>query len=47
MRKDLAEGRLVILGDGRTVEPEDVLGPSEGRKKFVVVGDTETTEGLG
>jgi ribonuclease Z len=46
VRKDLAEGRPVMLDDGRTVDPEDVLGPPEGRKKLVIVGDTEATEGL-
>ena len=46
VRKDLAEGRPVVLPDGRTIASEDVLGPPEGRKKVVVVGDTETTEGL-
>jgi ribonuclease Z len=46
VRKDLAEGRPVMLDDGRTVDPEDVLGPAEGRKKLVIVGDTEATEGL-
>jgi ribonuclease Z len=46
VRKDLAEGRPVLLDDGRTVDPEDVLGPPEGRKKLVIVGDTEATEGL-
>ena len=46
VRKDLAEGRPVILDDGRTVDPEDVLGPPERQKKLVVIGDTETTEGL-
>ncbi|MGA7808780.1 ribonuclease Z [Bradyrhizobium sp.] len=45
-RKQLAEGKPVTLADGRTVDPEDVLGPPEGRKKLVVIGDTETTEGL-
>src|SRR6202021_3262322 len=44
--KDLAEGRPVVVGDGRTIDSEDVLGPPEGRKKLVVVGDTETTDGL-
>jgi ribonuclease Z len=46
VRKDLAEGRPVMLNDGRTVDPEDVLGPPQGRKKLVIVGDTEATEGL-
>jgi ribonuclease Z len=35
-----------MLDDGRTVDPEDVLEPLEGRKKLVIVGDTEATEGL-
>jgi ribonuclease Z len=42
----LAGGRPVTLADGRTISPEDVLGPLEGGKKLVVVGDAETTEGL-
>jgi ribonuclease Z len=46
VRKELAEGRPVALGDGRTIDPEDVLGAPEGRKKLVIVGDAETTEGL-
>jgi hypothetical protein len=46
VRKDLAEGRSVVLADGRTIDSEDVLGPPEGRKKLVVAGDTETTDGL-
>jgi ribonuclease Z len=36
----------VTLAGGRTIFPEDVLGPPEGGKKLVIVGDTETTEGL-
>jgi ribonuclease Z len=35
----------VKLEDGRTIDPEDVLGPPAKRKKLVV-GDTETTERL-
>jgi ribonuclease Z len=46
VRKNLAEGRPVVLADGRTIDSEDVLGPPERRKKLVVVGDTETTDGL-
>ena len=46
LRKELAEGRRIELPGGKTIDPEDVLGPPEGRKKLVVVGDTETTDGL-
>ena len=46
LRKELAEGRQVELPSGKIIAPEDVLGPPEGRKKLVVVGDAETTEDL-
>jgi ribonuclease Z len=46
VRRDLAEGRPIVLADGRMIDPEDVLGPPEGRKKLAIVGDAETTEGL-
>jgi ribonuclease Z len=46
VRKGLAEGRPVTLEDGRTIDPEDVLGPPAGGKKLVIIGDTETTDGL-
>ena len=46
VRKELAAGRPVTVAEGRTIDPEDVLGPPEGRKKLVLIGDTETTEGL-
>jgi ribonuclease Z len=45
-RRHLAEGRPVTLADGRVILPEDVLGPPTKAKKLVVVGDTETTDGL-
>ena len=28
------------------IDPKEVLGPPEGRKKLVIVGDAETTKGL-
>ena len=46
VRKELAEGKPVTLADGRTINPDSVLGPPEGRKKLVIVGDTESTDGL-
>jgi len=46
VRKELAEGKPVMLADGRTIDSEDVLGLPERRKKLVIVGDTETTEDL-
>jgi ribonuclease Z len=46
VRGELAEGRPVALQDDRTIDPEDVLGPTTRGTKLVVVGDTETTDGL-
>jgi ribonuclease Z len=46
VRKNLAEGKAITLASGQTIDPEDVLGPPEGCKKLVIVGDTETTDGL-
>src|SRR5262249_46626804 len=46
VRRELAEGKPVRLADGRTIDPEEVLGPPEGRKKLAIIGDTETIEGL-
>ncbi|UPK30119.1 ribonuclease Z [Bradyrhizobium sp. 195] len=45
MRGELAAGRPVVIAD-RTIDPEDVLSPPSGGKKLVVIGDTETTDGL-
>jgi len=46
VRKVLAQGKPVTLGDGRTIDPDLVLGPPAQAKKLVIVGDTETTDGL-
>jgi len=46
LRGELAAGRPITIEGGRMIDPEDVLGPPSGGKKLVVIGDTETTEGL-
>ncbi|OKO81823.1 ribonuclease Z [Bradyrhizobium sp. AS23.2] len=45
VRGELAAGRPVVIA-GRMIDPEDVLGPPSGGRKLVVIGDTETTDGL-
>lgn len=46
VRKELAEGRPVILADGRSIDPAEVLGPEKVGTKIVIVGDAQTTDGL-
>jgi ribonuclease Z len=45
-RRELAGGKPITLADGRTVDPEEILGPPSMGKKLVVVGDTESTHDL-
>ncbi len=45
-RRDLVNGLPVTLADGRTVDPEEVLGPWQRGAKLVVVGDTGRTDDL-
>lgn len=42
----LAAGQPVTLADGTVIDPEQVLGAPVKAKKLVIVGDTETTDGL-
>ena len=46
IRRDLVEGKTVTLADGRTVGPEDVLGPLKPGLRLVHIGDTGRTEDL-
>lgn len=45
-RRDLVEGKTIQLGDGRTIKPDDVLGPWQSGTKLVVVGDTGRTDDI-
>lgn len=45
-RRDLVTGKSVTLVDGRTILPDDVLGPWQSGTKLVVVGDTGRTDNL-
>lgn len=45
LRGELAAGQPIVVA-GRTIDPDDVLGSPSGGRKLVVIGDTETTDGL-
>jgi ribonuclease Z len=45
-RRQLVDGQSVTLADGRSVGPEDVLGPLQRGTKLMVVGDTGRTDDL-
>lgn len=46
VRRDLVDGKTVKLDDGRTVGPEDVLGPLKPGLHYVHIGDTGRTSDL-
>lgn len=45
-RRDLVNGNATKLPDGRTIQPDEVLGDFQTGTKLVVVGDTGETESL-
>ncbi len=45
-RRDLVAGQAITLPDGRTIEPEAVLGPLQRGTKLVVIGDTGRTDDI-
>lgn len=45
-RSQLVRGQRVTLADGRTIQPDDVLGPPRPGTKFVFVGDAAETRDL-
>jgi ribonuclease Z len=45
-RGALQRGEQVTLQDGRTVKPDEVLGPPRPGRKLVITGDTAPTEGI-
>jgi ribonuclease Z len=46
LRRELVAGRPVALSDGRSVAPEDVLGPPRRGTKLIHVGDCASTDDL-
>lgn len=45
-RRELVEGKAVLLPDGRRIEPEQVLGPERPGTRLALVGDAGRTDGL-
>ena len=45
-RKQLVQGLPITLADGRVVQPEDVLGPTQNGTRLVMTGDTTELKGL-
>jgi ribonuclease Z len=45
-RRDLVDGKALVLPNGRYITPEDVLGPLQQGAKLVVIGDAGKTNDL-
>lgn len=45
-RARLVRGQTITLGDGRTIHPDDVLGPTRPGTKFVFVGDAARIDNI-
>ncbi len=45
-RRDLVEGKAVTLPDGRSIQPEDVLGDARAGTKLILTGDVGRTDEL-
>jgi ribonuclease Z len=45
-RRDLVDGKEIILPDGKRISPDEVLGDWEKGSKLVIVGDTGKTDNL-
>lgn len=45
-RRDLVKGQIVLLPDGRSIHPDQVLGPERPGTRLVHVGDTGRTDNL-
>ncbi len=45
-RKELVQGKPIVLDDGRTIAPEAVLGPLKPGAKLVMTGDLGETESV-
>ncbi len=43
VRRDLAQGQTVLLEDGRTITPDEVLGPPQRGAKLCFIGDVSHT----
>jgi ribonuclease Z len=45
-RRDLVDGKELVLANGRRVTPEEVLGPLQKGAKLVVIGDAGKTDDI-